>query len=175
MNAPEFARPHRLDQIGAGASDVHIAADADERTALSRRFGLAGIERLEADFRLHREAQGVLATGHLVARLTQSCVVTGDALPVKLDEAFTIRFLPETDGPQEDEIELNQDECDTVFYTGGTIDLGEAAAETMALGLDPYPRGPRAAETLRAAGVKTEEEAGPTKALAGLKDLLSKQ
>ena len=57
----------------------------------------------------------------------------------------------------------------TVFYTGGAIDLGEAAAETLALVLDPFPRSPGAQAALREAGVLNEEEAGPFAALAKLK------
>ncbi|NLS27742.1 hypothetical protein S2M10_27440 [Sphingomonas sp. S2M10] len=175
MTDPEFSRPHRLDQIGAGESDVRITADESERAALSRRFGLKAIETLDAVYHLRRDAQGVVARGHLSARLTQACVVTGDSLPAKVEQDFAIRFVPEPAVAGDDEVELTEDECDTVFYSGGTIDLGEAAAETMALELDPYPRSARAAEVLRAAGVKSEEEAGPTKALAGLKDLLAKK
>lgn len=175
MTDPEFSRPHRLDQIGAGESEVRIAAEDSERAALSRRFGLKAIDTLEASYRLRRDAQGVVARGHLSARLTQACVVTGDSLPAKVEQDFAIRFVPEPAAQGEDEVELTEDECDTVFYTGGTIDLGEAAAETMALELDPYPRSARAAEVLRDAGVKSEEEAAPVNALAGLKDLLAKK
>jgi len=175
MTAPEFSRPHRLDQIGAGESDVRIAATEEERAALSRRFGLKSIEKLESVYRLHREAQGVVARGHLSARLTQACVVTDDSLPAKVEQDFAIRFVAAPEAGAAEEVELTEDECDTVFYTGGAIDLGEAAAETMALEIDPYPRGPRAAETLRAAGVKSEEENRPVNALSGLKDLLAKK
>jgi len=175
MTDPEFSRPHRLDQIGAGESDVRITADEGERAALSRRFGLKTIETLDAVYHLRRDAQGVVARGHLSARLTQACVVTGDPLPAKVEQDFAIRFVPEPTTTGEDEVELTEDECDTVFYSGGTIDLGEAAAETMALELDSYPRSPRAADVLRAAGVKSEDEAAPVNALAGLKDLLAKK
>lgn len=175
MTDPEFSRPHRLDQIGAGEQEVRITADEAERAALSRRFRLLAIDRLEAEYRLRRDAQGIIAHGRLSARLAQACVVTGDRLPAKVEEDFAIRFLPEPDAAGDEEVELSEEECDVVFYGGGTIDLGEAAAETMALALDPYPRGPRAAEALRAAGVKSEEEAAPLKALAGLKDLLAKK
>jgi hypothetical protein len=58
---------------------------------------------------------------------------------------------------------------------GGSIDLGEAVAETMALALDPYPRAPGAEAALRAAGVLTEDEARPAGKLAGLKDLLDRE
>ena len=58
------------------------------------------------------------------------------------------------------------------FTTAASIDIGEAAAETLALALDPYPRAPDAGEALKAAGVKGEEEAGPFAALAALKGKL---
>ena len=57
---------------------------------------------------------------------------------------------------------------------GGAIDLGEAAAETMALALDPFPRAAGAEAALRAAGVLSEEEARPANAFAALKDALRK-
>ena len=61
------------------------------------------------------------------------------------------------------------EKIDTIEIEGGAIDLGEAAAETMALALDPFPRSPNAAAALKKAGVISEEEAGPFGALAGLK------
>jgi hypothetical protein len=61
-----------------------------------------------------------------------------------------------------------------MFYEGGAIDLGEAAAQTLALSIDPYPRSPAAEAALREAGVKSEEdaraEASPFAALKALKE-----
>lgn len=173
----EFERLHRLDQIGAGDDKVSVQAEAAERAALARRFGLAAIDLLRADYVLRRDATGVVARGQLAAQVTQYCSVTDDPLPVKIAEDFAIRFLPEPDTEAVDEAELSEDACDTVFYTGGAIDLGEAAAETLLLSLDPFPRGPGAAAALKAAGVISEEEnaAMPKGALAGLKDLLGKK
>jgi len=54
------------------------------------------------------------------------------------------------------------------------IDLGAAIADSLALGLDPYPRSPNAEQALRQAGVISEEEAGPFAALAALKSKLSR-
>jgi uncharacterized metal-binding protein YceD (DUF177 family) len=175
MTAPEFSRPHRLDQIGAGENRVAITAEAEERAALAKRFGFAGVDALTADYAIRRDASGVVARGHLSAKVTQSCSVTGDPLPAKVEEDFAIRFLPEPDEESTEEAELSEDECDTVFYTGSAIDLGEAAAETLLLSLDPFPRGPNAAAFLKAAGVVSEDEAGPFGALAGLRDALSKK
>lgn len=165
---PEFSRPHRLDAIGAGERDVRVEADAAERAALARRFGLIAIDALAADFAIRRDATGIVARGTLAGAVTQACGVTGEPVPARIDEAFDIRFLPEPEAAA-DEVELSADDCDTVFYTGGAIDLGEAAAETLALALDPFPRSPNAAAALREAGVLSEEQAGPFAALAKLK------
>ena len=169
MIAPEFSRPQRLDAIGAGEHRVTLTADADERAALARRFGLISIERLDAEMTVSRDAAGVLARGHLSGAVVQPCSVTGDPVPAQVEEDFAIRFLPEGT-PEGDEVELSDADCDTVFYTGGAIDLGEAAAETLALALDPFPRSPGADAALRNAGVLGEDETGPFAALAKLKN-----
>lgn len=169
MIAPEFSRPQRLDAIGAGEHRVAISADDGERAALARRFGLIAIDRLDAQMVVRRDATGVLATGHLNGAVVQPCSVTGDPVPAEVAEDFAIRFLPEG-AVEGDEIELSDAECDTVFYSGGTIDLGEAAAETLALALDPFPRSAGADAALRAAGVLSEDQTGPFAALAKLKN-----
>lgn len=173
---PEFPRPHRLDQIGAGETSVEIEATPGERMALARRFDLVGIDRLTARFALRRDALGFLTTGHLSAAVTQSCGITGDPLPATIDEDFAIRFLPEVaEDESHDDVELAEEDMDTVFYTGSALDLGEAAAETLALALDPFPRSPNAAAVLREAGVISEEEAVPLSPLAAaLKGKLGK-
>jgi uncharacterized metal-binding protein YceD (DUF177 family) len=176
---PEFARPHRLDQIGAAETSVAVEASPEERAALARRFDLLAIDTLVARFALRRDAAGVQARGHLSAAVTQACGVTGDPVPATVEEDFAIRFLPESgEGESEDELELAEEDLDTVFYTGSAIDLGEAAAETLALALDPFPRSPRAAEALREAGVVSEDDeaAAPLSPLAAaLRDKLGKK
>lgn len=173
---PEFPRPQRLDQIGAGDNQIVVTANADERAALAERFGLLSIEALESRLMLRREVQGIVARGQVTAQMTQACVATGTPLPATITEDFAIRFLPEpAGGSVDDEVELSADECDIVFYTGNAIDLGEAAAETMALAIDPFPRSSQAAAVLRQAGVLSEDEAGPFSALAGLKEQLAKK
>lgn len=172
MNAPEFARPQRIDTIGGEARDVDIAADEAERAALAKRFDLIAIERLTGHFTIRRDAIGILVEGRIAAALTQACSITGDPLPATVDEPVALRFVPAGEASQ-DEVELDDGDLDVIPYDGGAIDLGEVAAETMALGLDPFPRGPGAEAALRKAGVLSEEEAKPRGALAGLKDKLA--
>jgi uncharacterized metal-binding protein YceD (DUF177 family) len=171
VTAPEFSRPVRIDTLGAEPRAIAVEAEAEERAALARRFGLVEIVRLEAEARLARRGSDVLAEGRMAASVVQSCVATGEPVAASLDEPFEIVFRTLPDGGRPDEeVELDEKELDVVFYDGALVDLGEAVAETLSLSLDPFPRTPGAAEALKAAGVKSEEEAGPFGALAGLRD-----
>ncbi|TMJ20457.1 MAG: DUF177 domain-containing protein [Alphaproteobacteria bacterium] len=175
MSEPEFSRLVRLDTLGEGERRMRIEAEEGERAALARRFGLVAIDRLAADFTLRRRGEEVAMAGALSAAVVQSCVATGVPLEAALDEPFEILFRPQPEAASgEEEVELDDSELDVVFYDAAAVDAGEAVAETLLLNLDPYPRAPGAEEALRAAGVKSEEEAGPFAALAGLKDKLRK-
>lgn len=169
---PEWSRRERLDMIGADERMVEIEADERERAAVAERFGLLSIDRLTASFAIRREAAGILARGRVQAAVTQACSATGVPIATTVDEPVALRFV-EPVAAGEEEIELAGDALDTVETEGGAIDLGEAAAETMALALDPFVRAPGAEAELKAAGVLTEEEAKPKGALAGLGALLA--
>lgn len=174
MTPPEFSRPQRIDTIGAGESTVGVTAHADERAALARRFDLIAIDALSANYRLHREGADIRASGELSAVVVQSCVATRAPLRARIEETFELRFVPEEGASEAEEIELEPDDCDTMFYAGAAIDLGEAAAETLLLALDPFPRAPGAEAVLKDAGVITEDEVRPAGALGGLRDLLKR-
>ncbi|HMG47031.1 MAG TPA: DUF177 domain-containing protein [Allosphingosinicella sp.] len=173
MTAPEFSRPVRVDTLGAAPRRLSVEADEAERIGLARRFGLVAIDRLAAELALSRDGAEVMIEGSLSAKVTQACAATGAPLAAEIETPFTLLFRPQPGvaGPDE-EIELGESELDVTFYDSATIDVGEAVAETLALNLDPYPRAPGAEEALQAAGVKSEEEAGPFRALAGLRDKL---
>jgi uncharacterized metal-binding protein YceD (DUF177 family) len=169
---PEFSRPERLDQIGGDPRIVRIEADAAERAALARRFGWPRVDRLAAEFQVRREADGVRATGRVEGAVTQACSISNAPLVATIDEAVDLRFAAEPVAGEE--VELSADVLDILPIEGGAIDLGEAAAETLALALDPFPRAPDAEEVLRDAGVRSEGEDGPFGALAGLRDKLKR-
>jgi uncharacterized metal-binding protein YceD (DUF177 family) len=175
MSAPanEFARPIRLDTIGEEPRAIAIEADADERAALARRFDLAALDRLTAELRLRRAGEIVHAEGTVEAAVTQACVATGEPLPSRLAVPLVLRFVPEPLIAEQEEVELGAEDCDTVGYAGGAVDIGEATAETLYLALDPFPRAPDADETLKAAGLLGEAEAGPFAALKALREKLA--
>jgi uncharacterized metal-binding protein YceD (DUF177 family) len=163
-----FAHHLRLDQIRDG-DRIELVADQAERNSIARRLGLEALERLEAHVILSKKADIVRAEGRLLASLAQSCVVTGQGVAAHVDEPFELVFMPEPQTGADEEIELGESDCDTVFYDGAAIDLGTAIADTLALSLDPYPRSAAADAALREAGVLTEAEASPFAALARLK------
>ncbi len=166
----EFARVERLDTIGGEDRQVSIEANDTERLALARRFGLVALDHLTATFAVRREGGAVIARGHVSAAVVQSCTVTAAPLTASVEEDVALRFVePSTGTGGDEEVELSGDALDTIEIEGGDVDLGEAAAETMALALDPFPRSPDAGAVLKQAGVISEEEAGAFGALAGLK------
>lgn len=172
---PEFSRPVRVDTLGAAPRAIGIEADPAERAALAKRFGLLGLESLAGEVSLTRNGERVTARGRIRASVVQSCIATGEPVQAALDEPFEVEFRPLSHSDAEEEVELAGAELDVVFYDGASADVGELAAETLSLGLDPYPRSPAAEEALRAAGVKSEEEARMASSpFAVLKDKLGK-
>lgn len=166
---PEFSRIVRASEFGDGRYERTIAATKAERAALARRFGLRVLTALEASLRIVPEAAGCHVIGALTADLVQACVATGEDVPAHIVADVAVRFMRGLDTIDEEELELSEADCDLLPLEDERIDLGETAAQTLALNLDPYPRVADADEKLRAMGVSTESEAGPFAALKGLK------
>ena len=170
---PEFSRIIAADTVDDAARELEIGADAEERRKLAGRFRLQAIERLKARVKLSRRAGIIHAEGEVDAAVVQSCVVTGDAMPAQMRAPFSVRYVPDVFArSDEDEVELSSEDCDTLPLEGNQIDLGELAAETLALALNPFPRSDRADEALMEAGLGETGEAGPFAALRALKDKL---
>jgi uncharacterized metal-binding protein YceD (DUF177 family) len=153
---------------------IELVADEGARAEIAQRLGLLALDRLEAHVALSRDGDTIEAKGRVKAALDQACVATGDPVRAHVDEAFDLRFIPEPTGTSPDEeVELSDDELDTMFHDGKSIDLAAAVTDSLALALDPYPRSAAADAALREAGVLSEEEASPFAALAALKGKLS--
>jgi uncharacterized metal-binding protein YceD (DUF177 family) len=164
-----FAHQLRLDHIRDGER-LDLIADEAERQAIAERLGLKGLSCLEAHAVMARNGEIVRVHGRLAAALEQSCVVTSEPVAAHVDEPFNLIFTPEPQvSAAEDEIALDETDCDVVFHDGAVIDLGGAIADSLALSLDPYPRTAGAEAALREAGVLNETEASPFAALAKLK------
>jgi uncharacterized metal-binding protein YceD (DUF177 family) len=144
-DSQEFSRFIEADSVGAKPLERQISANAEERAALARRFGLQAIDRLDADFTLRRAGNGVIhVKGTVRGQVVQSCVVTLEPVPAGIEEDFAADFVAEAAQPVEDE-EIDFTAADPPEpVRNGHIDLGELAAEHLSLALDPYPRAPGA-------------------------------
>lgn len=170
---PELSRP--IKAKGLPGEAVVIEASAGERAALAERFGLPGIDSLRAEVNLEQRGRAIRATGTLKAAIRQSCAISGEDFPARIDEVLDLRFVEENRPAPSDsdaiEIELEAEDCDEIDFAGDVFDLGEAVAQTLGLAIDPYAEGPNANEARKRAGIVAEgEQQGPlAAALAALK------
>ncbi len=174
---PEFSRRVPVSRIGAGGLEQRVEADADECRALAQRLQLPAVASLSCRFRLSPPLHGdVDAEAELRAEVTQVCVVSLEPFEATVSERFALRFVPEPvaaapGGTPEDggDDDLDLAAPDELAYAGDAIDLGEAAAQQLALALDPYPRMPGVTRPPEApAEVPGDEASGPPHPFAAL-------
>lgn len=163
---PELSRPIKIKGLPGDA--VVVEADAAERAGLAARFGLPGVDSLRAEVELEQRGKAIRATGTLRAAIRQTCAISGEDFPVEISEALDLRFVEEgsqdavPDDSDEIEVELDEQDCDEIDYSGGAFDLGEAIAQTLGLAIDPFAEGPGADAARKKAGIVAEgEQDGP--------------
>jgi hypothetical protein len=125
-------------------------ADLMERRAMAEIAGLREIASARASFDMTLKSGGrVHVTGHVVARVGQTCVVTLDPIENEIDEPVDLMFAPPeqirlsnlVDEGAESETEI-PDPPEPII--NGVIDLGRVATDALFLAVDPYPRKPDA-------------------------------
>jgi uncharacterized metal-binding protein YceD (DUF177 family) len=133
----EFSRPLEVARVPNLGSHEKIEADAAECAALAKRLNVPLIHSLRAT--LHAKSWrggGMKVKGTVTVDLDQESVVSLEAFRSLL--TFEVeRYFLATAPHGDDESDMDIDVIEQ-----GTIDLGEIAAETIALELDPYPRKP---------------------------------
>ncbi len=171
--ALELSRPVAIDRIGSAPHVVRIAADAAERDALARRYGILGVGRLDATATLRR-----IRAGHLIevvvslsADVTQTCVATLEPVAQSVADEAILTFVPAGGagrrGPAPDEVDIaGLDEPEPL--EGAELDVGELVAQQLSLALDPYPRHPDA-QAAESADAGAGERAPPLAGLAAWK------
>jgi uncharacterized metal-binding protein YceD (DUF177 family) len=141
----EFSRIVKVDTLPRDGLRQKIAADESERAALAKRYKLPEVESLEAEFHVTRSGRGARVRGQARARVTQTCIVSLEPFEAEVIEEVDVRFAPPSEekrAPKAEEEVRFEDEDEPDPLIDGRIDLGELAAEFVALGLDPYPRKP---------------------------------
>ena len=171
---PEFSRPIAVDSLKHSGKTYEIEASEEERRRLAERFQVVSVESLSASIQVTPQQSGVMVRVHgtLEAKVTQACVVTLKPVSSHLNTPMERLFGPggEDDDPAEEEIDLEYDPPEAII--DGVIDLGEIAAEELALDLDPFPRAPDAefdGFTLGGSEAASEERPNPFAVLAQLR------
>jgi uncharacterized metal-binding protein YceD (DUF177 family) len=171
-----FSYPVKVGHVSANPVTVQLSADADERAALARLWGVESVESLEAEFQVSRwKRDGVRVKGDLHARLTQACVVTLEPVKAVIEAPVEALFVPEGsrlargDADSSGEVVVDPEGPDMPeTFSGDEIDLGAVASEFAALSIDPYPRAAGAAFSPDVeAGSGDEEGDSPFAALKG--------
>lgn len=142
---PVWSDRVRLDQIGAGVQR-RLEADAAARDDIAKALDLAALSSLTADLELKPAGSGWRLKGVIRADLVQTCGVTLEPLPSKVDTHFSVDLI-EGDEDEDQDLTLNADpdgpDGPDVIVDGG-VDLVGYVVEHLALALDPWPRKPGA-------------------------------
>lgn len=156
-NDPEFSHIISLAALKLNKSPLNISANPQECDLLAVRFDLPAIHSLSAQIILSTDP--IMMRGKIMANIEQICVASGEILAVNISEDIRIKFIePPKIDPNDSEIALEDEDCDTMFHNGRDIDIGEAVAQSLYLAIDPFPRAYNAQEILQQAGVISEEE-----------------
>lgn len=153
MSPPDdiFQRSIPVHDLPAAGRHFQISARPEECLELARRFDLEAVRALSAEGVVRPEALGrrVRLQGRLVADVVQTCVVSLDPVAAHIDVPF--ERLYGWDVGEDDEEGAGEEvfldlagELPEERLTSDNLDLGAAAAEQLALELDPYPRKPGA-------------------------------
>ncbi|RMF08454.1 MAG: DUF177 domain-containing protein [Alphaproteobacteria bacterium] len=141
----EFSYLLEVEELARAPLSRSFSASAEERAALARRFDLVAVGALNVEARVTPESEGFLLEGELDGIVTQECVVTLEPVESTIASRFRVRYMsPDaftalTGGDSEEEA-IDADSEDVEPLPAEGIDIGEVAAQYLALSLEPYPR-----------------------------------
>lgn len=166
MEPSEFSWVFDLITANEHAVAVSQNASETEMAALAKRFDVRAMEAMEAQLTVTPHALGYHVTGEVGARVHQTCALSG--APLVNTAKARINFLAvsmEIDVDL-DSVEEAYEVNEAALVEGHEIDLGELAAQYLALAIDPFARKDGAALDPSVAG----EKHNPFSVLAQLKD-----
>jgi len=143
VTEPEFLFAVQLSVIGTDGNGARYdwKANADQRAALTARFGCVEIPRFEIKAMITplRKDGHYRVSGVVSALVVQNCVVSLTPVVCDFEEEIALLLFPEIES-EALEPKFEDEEFET--YLGNAVDLGEFGAIELALALDPFPRAP---------------------------------
>lgn len=173
QDAAIFDAVVRIDKLPAAGRSLAVDADEPTRAAIAATMNILSVERFVANLTIVPLRGGLRAQGHLKASVTQASVVSFEPVAEQISEEIDRVFMPAprdhhapTPG-SEVFVDLEDDDFPD-HIDGPEVDLSALLLETLALALDPYPKGKD--ESLENLGVTLDApEGGPFAKLAVLK------
>lgn len=157
----------RVSDVPRSGLKVRLEADEASRERMMKAFDLVGLPRMTATFNITGNARRLKVKGEVRADIRQNCVVTLEDFDSRITEPFDLTFSedvsPDTVVMQNEDDGFSRRE-DPEPLINDRIDLGEIAAEHLALALDPWPRKPG----VTFSWIEDEGEPSPFAALRGM-------
>ncbi|CAM9485474.1 unnamed protein product [Hapterophycus canaliculatus] len=144
----EFSRKIDCSELSRKPKYYSVEATEQECAALAQRFSCERIAGLKADLRVvrgaHSDARRIKIKGRVVGEITQNCAATLEPFVLPVEREFdTIVQEVSLDSVDSTLWALEKDtETDDDIMEGDPLDLGEIAAQTLALCIDPFAKHP---------------------------------
>lgn len=173
----EFSRPLRLARLSRSRThEIDEVATPEECARVAALLALQAVSKLRLTGRLSAADEGGWSfRGTVGASVTQTCVVTLQPVPTRIDAPVRREYVAGLD-TDDGEITLDPDAPDELEPLPDTLDLGALAIEELALALPPYPRargaGDADIEARPPGAAPMEPEPKPFAALEALKQKL---
>jgi hypothetical protein len=149
ITADPWSVPIVVEQLPDTGLHRDIEADPAARASMAEVAGLREVLSARASLDVTPQRGGrVHVTGHVRARIGQTCVVTLDPIENEIDEPIDLEFAPPDQIPQLSDLVDDATESDVEIpdppepIVKGVIDLGRLATDAIFLAVDPYPRRP---------------------------------
>jgi uncharacterized metal-binding protein YceD (DUF177 family) len=152
-----------------GLSRERAVSDA-ERAEIASTLKLISLDKLVANYRISSISGGAWRlAGELSADVVQPCIVSLEPVPSHLEEKFDVEFWTDarTDESGGDLSVLEGPDIEPL--EGNEVPVGRIVFETLAAGLDPYPRKTDAAFNWTEPGGEAVTKTSPFAVLAKLK------
>lgn len=163
----------RLDSMPPAGRHLQLSVPEGERQQIAERLGVSEVQNLEVSLHAVKFRGGMRVTGQLTAAIVQPSVITLEPVLQRISEPIDRVFLPGTkrsdsaNAGAEIFVDLEGEDIPDHFE-GQEADMSELIIETLALGIDPYPRA--AGESLDSLGLSgPEEDESPFARLKSLK------
>jgi uncharacterized metal-binding protein YceD (DUF177 family) len=120
-----------------------------ECAAIAADLGLLSCSKLHADYTIRALGGGrYKLTGNVSTSITQSCVVTLEPIASDVTLPIDVEFSPEANAPPPSKADEEEAEIlslpDLEPIENASLDAGRVVYETLAAGIEPFPKKPGA-------------------------------